>query len=545
MNNNFQPQPQSQSVKPMTDVEKGYLFSGMLHFPDLFASAKDKISTDFFQPDEAQFAIFWRCLLKIAEENNGRLPTEGLPQLVYVSVCSYLESEIKNQHPKIYAEMMVNGGFFHQAITGYTRANMNRQGAFNCLQKFLQERRVFKQLLTLASQGNSSETFNKLRELSDDASRIKGLGAIDVVAASHARSSKANLQVFPTGIDYFDERTGGGVSPGKMYGLVGPTGVGKTLNLVNLMVSTAIQEQIRHQQETLTHGKEISKLGKYYYFVYEGCKEDIQRRCMSFLSMIPLSRLTKYEFDPAMQLCGPTDPKPDYESRYFPDGVGPYGEPILSEVERYANANAILSRNVYVCEMIPSLENPKKGCGYIQEIQNILLAEQDSGNDVAGYYIDYAKLVAKNYCGSKLDHLRHWIGGMPMECARQLNSYLPRAHGWIANQFNTEANRKSPVWVPTHSYASEAGDFGDNFWFTFCLGTRSEEDNCCLINCSKHRDFHPTPPSTLFIHGALNRMVVMDGQIDHDRAMGTFVHNHDFQRDEEGVWIVPFRRKTA
>ena len=111
MSNNFQPQPQSQSVKPMTDVEKGYLFSGMLHFPDLFASAKDKISTDFFQPDEAQFAIFWRCLLKIAEENNGRLPTEGLPQLVYVSVCSYLESEIKNQHPKIYAEMMVNGGF--------------------------------------------------------------------------------------------------------------------------------------------------------------------------------------------------------------------------------------------------------------------------------------------------------------------------------------------------------------------------------------------------------------------------------------------------
>jgi hypothetical protein len=538
--------PPAQAVKSLTDIEKSYLLSAMLHFPDLFNSAKDKLLPEYFQPEEAQYAIFWRCIVKIAEDNQGRLPLEGLQNVVYMTVAAYLENEIKASHPAIYQQMMAQGGFFHQAITGFTKETMNRQMAWNCLQKFLLERRVFKKLAAIATQGNNTETLANIQSLHDEATRISGLGVTDLYTATHHKSSKPVHYIVPTGIDYFDERLNGGVSPGKVYGLLGPTGVGKTLNLVTLMVSSAIQEQIRYQQEVAKVGPNAAtKMGMYYYFVYEGCKEDIQRRCMAYLAHIPLDRLTKYEYDPMMQLAGPGDERPEYETRFFPDGVGPYGENLASEVERYANANAILSRNVFVCEMIPSLENPKKGCGGIPEIQNILLAQKEEGLEVAGYYVDYAKLVAKNQVGSKLDYLRHVIGGMPNECVRQLNSYLPRAHGWIANQFNTDANRKSPTWVPSHSYASEAGDFGDNCWFTFCLGTRSQDDNCCLINCSKHRDFQPTPPSTLFIHGGFNRMVVMDNQIDLDRSMGTFVHNHNFERDDRGTLVVPFRRKTA
>ncbi len=544
MSNN-PPATLAQPVKSITESEKCYMLSAMLHFPDLFSVAKEKLLPEYFNPEEVQYAVYWRMVLETAAKNGGRLPTEGLQNLIYVAVSSYAESEIKHSNPSLYAQFFVTGGFLHQAVAGYRKDSMNRQLSFNLLQKFLQERKIFKRLAMLASQGNSTETVQNIRLLNEEATRVEGLGITDIHQASHARSDKPGIHLFPTGVEYIDYRLGGGVTAGKVYGLLGPTGVGKTLNFVKLMVSTAVQEQIRYNSTLDANGASTSKLGKYYYFVYEGGKEEIQRRCMAYLSMIPLDRLTKYELDPTMNLAGPSDPRPDYEAKYFPDGVGPYGEQLLSEVERYATANNILSKNVYVCEMMPSLENPKKGCGYVQEIQNILLSQKEDGHDVAGYYIDYAKIAAKNYCGNKLDHIRHLVGGMPMECIRHLNSYLPRAHGWIANQFNTEANRKAPTWVPSHTYAAEAGDFGDNCWFTFCLGTRSQDDNCCLINCSKHRDFHPTPPSILYIHGSLNRMICMDGEIDLDKAMGNFVHHHNHQRDDRGTLIVPFRRKTA
>jgi hypothetical protein len=535
-----------QAICDLTKTEIDYLLASLIWVPDLFSVAKDKLLPEYFdRSGEAHYAVFWRSVLKLAASNDGRIPLEGTAEAVRVSVTVDAENEVRNSLPAVYEDLMRVGNILHLTVMYYNKSNVNRNLASEFLARFLSERRVLRRLTNLAASGHTTELKDRLSDLYNDITRFSSIGSADVHSAVHVRSNKPGQQLQPTGISYFDERLGGGVCAGKVYGLLGPTGVGKTLNLCNLMVSSAICEQVRHRMAMEASGAADSKLGCFYYFVYEGNKDDIIRRSIAFLALIPLDRVIRYESDMSFQLSTINDPLPDYQIQLFPEGVGPDGELLLSEAERYHNANAILAKNVFVREMVPSPENPKRGCGYVQEIQNVLLAEQESGRSVMGYYIDYAKIAAKNHCGTKLDHLRHLIGGMPMECVKYINSYLPRAHGWIANQFNTEANRRSPTWVPTHSYAAEAGDFGDNCWFTFCLGTRSQDDNCCLINCSKHRDFQPTPPSTLYIHGALNRMVCMDNLIDLDSSSNQFVHKHNFDKDGRGRMIVPFKKHST
>lgn len=538
--------PQAENIHSLVKTQLDYMMSALVWVPDLFNATQGRLLPEYFdRPGEAQYAVYLRAINKIAESNGGRIPVEGTANLVYVSVMALAEQEIKETAPGVYQDLVTQGNILHLATNYYSKENINRAEAFKLLQMFLGERRIVRRLSSIAVQGHTSDIQSKLAELYQDSSRVQSLGESDLVAALHVRSTRPGLQLQPTGISYFDDRLNGGVGAGKVYGLLGPTGVGKTLNFVSLMVSTAIQEQMRHKKMVDNFGEGSSKLGNYYYFMYEGGKEDVIRRCIAYQAYIPLDRLARYELDPSMQLAGPQDPIPEYQSRLFPEGVGPDGEPILSEIERYSNANAILSRNIFVREMIPSPENPKRGCGYVGEIQSVLVSEQEAGRDVCGYYIDYAKIAAKNFCGTKMDNLRHFIGGMPMECVKHINTYLPRAHGWIANQFNTEANKRAPNWVPHHAYSSEAGDFGENCWFTFCLGTKSYEDNCCLIHCTKQRDCAPTPPSTLYIHGSINRMMCMDNLIDLDTSTGQFVHKANFDRDSKGMMVVPFRRSAA
>lgn len=538
MRNNPLPQP----VQSLTKHQLDYMLAAVVWLPDLFASAKDRLLPEYFDREgETQYGVFLRAVYDLAKDHGGQLPIDALANLVYVRVSTLLENEIKTSAPHIYAEMMTPGNVFHLATAYYNKSNINRNEAFALLQTFLSERRVLRRLGSILAQGHTDQMRDQLSELYQDSMRISSVGSASVASAVHAKNPVPGTQLQPTGLPYIDYRIGGGCGKGKIYSLLGPTGVGKTLNFVSIMCSSAIQEQVRHNTMIGQFGDASSQLGCFYYFCYEGSRSQIARRCIAYLAHIPLKRLYKYETEESFNLAGPTEPRPDYENTLFPDGVGPSGEPMLSEIERYYNANAVLARNVFIVEMIPSPEDPKRGTGYLSEIQSVLLSEHESGRAVNAYYIDYAKLAAKNHVGHKLDHLRHLIGGMPMACIQHLNNYLPRAHGWIANQMNTEANRRASTWVPHHSYGAEAGDFGDNCDFALCLGTRNESDNCCLINCSKHRDHEPTPPSVLYIHGALNRMVCMDSLIDLDSSTGQFIHRDNFPRDEKGTLILPFR----
>jgi hypothetical protein len=539
----FNNQPQAQPIQSLVKQQLDYMVAAVMWIPDLFASAKGRLLPEYFdRPGEAQYAVVLRALYALAEDHSGRLPLEALANTVYLRIMTMAENEIKGSAPGVYSDLMTAGNVFHLTTSAYNNTNLNRSEAFALMQAFLNERRVLRKLGSILAQGCTTQTQAQLHELYHDASRIQAIGSTAVLPATHIRTPTVGIQLQPTGLPYIDYRIGGGVSKGKIYSLIGPTGVGKTLNMVAIMCSSAIQEQVRHVTMTEQFGAASSQLGNYYYFCYEGDRAEIVRRCIAYLAHIPLRRIERFETEEGYSLCGPTEPLPDYEVNLFPDRVGPEGEPLLSEIERYYNANAVLARNVFVIEMIPSPQDPKRGSGYVQEIQNVLLAQQEDGHPVVGYYIDYAKVAARNHCGNKLDNLRHLIGGMPNECIRSLNNYLPRAHGWIANQVNTEANRRAATWVPHHSYASEAGDFGDNCHYALCLGTRSESDNCCLINCSKHRGFQPTPPSVLYIHGALNRMVCMDQLIDLDTSTGQFLHRQNFTRDEKGVMVVPFKK---
>lgn len=539
MNHSNQPQPIQTLVKQQLD----YLVAAVMWIPDLFASAKGRLLPEYFdRPGEAQYAVVLRALYALAEDHAGRLPLEALAQTVYLRVMTLAENEIKGSAPQVYADLMTSGNVFHLATSAYNSTNLNRSEAFALMQSFLNERRVLRKLGNILAQGCTTQMQTQLHDLYHDSSRIQAIGTMAVLPATHVKAPVPGVQMQATGLTYIDYRIGGGVSKGKIYSLLGPSGVGKTLNMVAIMCSSAVQELVRHVTMVEQFGEASSQLGNYYYFCYEGDRAEIVRRCIAYLACIPLRRIERYETEEAFSLAGPTEPIPDYEISLFPDRVGPGGEPMLSEIERYYNANAVLARNVFVIEMIPSAQDPTRGSGYVGEIQNILLAQQEEGKPVVGYYIDYAKLAAKNHCGTKLDNLRHLIGGMPNECIRCLNNYLPRAHGWIANQVSTEANRRAATWVPHHSYSAEAGDFGDNCHFALCLGTRSESDNCCLINCSKHRSFQPTPPSVLYIHGALNRMVCMDQLIDLDTSTGQFLQRQNFQRDDKGVMIVPFKK---
>lgn len=386
-----------------------------------------------------------------------------------------------------------------QGIYSDETKSYNLNSGIPLVKQFLVERGVI---------GNLASTFQRLqtiggtvdmqastciKELSEYTQRVSAAGArIDIESVfpdADFFSRQKEIKLWSTGNIYLDAGLGGGVRPGEVNGLFGPTGAGKSTLAGTIMVDMA--KEIASDCLLLDAPDAFCA-----YFTYEQCATELYPRIWSHALSIwePSLSIMTGLVDPST----PGNPKP-YEVELWPGQK-------TSEVERWEEGRSVLGNRLVIRNMsgVPDSGDSDKiaelkrhaGRGGVQEIvQDLKRIQDDFQKPVRSVVIDYAGLVCERYIGSSgddrqvyraikniTDELRHYVAG-EFSCVV-----------WLLHQMSGVANSYSPIKPLHHSDAEGCKSIANNMANCLCLGNPAicTEDNgenqCLFLNFSKTRN---------------------------------------------------------
>jgi hypothetical protein len=363
------------------------------------------------------------------------------------------------------------------------------------LESFLRERMIIdplKRFMANAGDDTPIDLPRMLRRIEKQELEIATVSANPVSSALPEDWKPKMVALTPVNVSFLDDFMGGQAG-GEVYGMLGPTGVGKTTLGCMIAVEGAFYQQSVASVE--------SEAGHWYYVTYEAPVDpDIRFQIMSYAAVIERTTLFK-----GLELST-SDNLKDYEKIRWKAALEA-GLKVEGEKERLARVAPKLRKNLWTVDMSGSLEeNPTIGSGGVDEIVDFLNAEKEQGKKIAGVVIDYVLIAVKRQMdreGISYDQLRHFVGGYGdkarMKLARHFNCPV-----WLLHQLTGEANMRAPTAKQHHAMAAEAKNFADNLWYCFNLSTKHLEYNTCLISCSKARR-----SST----GGLTPIVFIDGAV--------------------------------
>lgn len=501
----------------------------------LYVGLKYIKSYHFDSISEPHYGVMWSAITSLAsEEDISFINKDG----VYPKIVCKIK-EILSSNPNLLTEEMeeellsdseTRPGLVRWCTDKNNEKHINVGFGIDLVKRFLLERDVYRGLSKEISDSRVPvDIINLFDKYGNKAREISSVGDDPVESAALTDKDRVEIEKFSTGVDFLDRYMMGGQAKREVYGILGPTGVGKTLLATQICCQCAINE--------LNKEKTLSEMGvKYepehwYYFTYEAPSYEVKRRMTAYLADIDISRLENIPVD-KLNSSGYLE----YERIRFPEMVKDGSLP--TEMDRYKRSVELLSRNCWVIGMSGgSRYSPDRGSGYVDEIFALLSKECEKGRKIGGFIVDYAGEACKRHMlakGIKFDYLRHYLGMFAKRCLQQVCEPFDCV-GWILHQLNTEANKRSAGAIPHHSYAAEAGNFAENVWFCFCLGTKDISRNACILNCSKSRRAPPMSPIPVIIDGAFNRMINAEKKLIIDSTMHSIVDcNEIYFKSDEG-----------
>lgn len=518
------------AVPPLVVHEIDYLLLCALRAPQVFSVAKSHIKPEHFDINsEPHKAILWEAALTVAHNHDGQLPSinEGLEVLVGTAARKIADARPLAMSPEQQDDLFrPTDGLLLWCTKIAPDTDINVQEAMKLLHQFLVERdayRAFKRDIDSLNGDVPTELPKILQQYADRVRRVSLIHRDPVESAAPVNDADEQIQKFSTGVTFLDKFMAGGQAAGEVYGILGPTGVGKTLLATQVCVESAIKELTA--EKTAQDKGEPCEVRHWYYFTYEAPTREVRRRMMAHLSNIPVNRLENH-----MSVDLLSDKREEgYIIKSYKGSLDTKEQ--RSERERFKGAFKQLEKNCWVLGMDGSNpKDPHRGEGYVEELQTILQGEIDKGRKIGGIVVDYAGEACKRYMvaqGIKFDQLRHYIGMFAKQCLRLICEPF-RCSAWIVHQMNTEANRRGAGSIPHHSYAAEAGNFAENMWFCFCLGTKDAKNSACLINCSKSRRAPAMDPIPVIIEGEFNRMIEAESRLVLDAGAHKIVAAHDY-----------------
>jgi hypothetical protein len=480
-----------------------------LRTPRVFAAARNKLKVERLDPiAEAHLQLVWQAALNVAERHGGLLPctSPDLAVLLRNEVLQLATTQSDVIAPETVEQAVGQGSCLEWTFTTVAATDMADAGreasAFDYMNKFAIERGPLRTLqATLGSDGMVPERLPELLEGALDEVRRATVLADDPVESAAPEGWTPHLaQRRSTGIPFLDAAMDGGHADGEAYGLLGPTGVGKTTLGVGICVEGAAQDRRQAEADGCDP--------RHWYFVtYETSAERARLKMWGYAAQLPWDSLKNFRCE---DLSTDANRKP-YEMRRFRSEMQAGRDPGC-ETARLRRACADLAVNVHLVDLSGSGKERGRGTGLVEEIRGILLRERDGkGRAIGGVVIDYAGLAVARHIsanGLKVDQVtRHYLKSFPYDCRRLIAEFF-HCPVWILHQSNTEANRRGPTSAPHHSFVSEAGLFAENLDYCFCLGTKDLRTSMCLLTCSKTRWSGSRPePVILHIDGAFSRMV--------------------------------------
>lgn len=387
---------------------------------------------------------------------------------------------------------------------GYARQELSR---------FLVERQSIERLrqqLTKAKVGMLEDPTNVMERARVATSRIVSMASPAPVISSFPSVQYRQVVKHPTGVRAIDEIMGGGFETRQVYGLFGPSGAFKTGFAAQITANIAMTEMARYRMDP------NYVPGTCFYAVYEGGAEEIQPRVVAAAADMPRTRalqiFSSVHPDHTDQVLGSRPGEHEYER---------VERMTIPERERWAYARNGLS-TLQILDMSgadPMTRKPNNsGKGGVEEIAGCIdRYVQAHKTPVRLVVIDYAKLMAKRYMtakGIREDSLRHVLSAIP-DTLRRLIADPYDCTVLVVQQLNTSANKRAAGSAMSHVDSSEAGDFGENLWYCFCLSAVNTACGSTVqLTASKTRHSQGSPYGTVLrINPNTNKLVDTDDYV--------------------------------
>lgn len=424
----------------------GILSLIMLHLlrcPDTIPQVIGRLKPeDFNRAGEGPYGLLWEVSCDWWKQHSSPIPQRHLR----VKVQEYLDgdpSRFTNNELKALSQTVAE-------LYGVSEDNIVPSAARQYIEDFLEERQVRPQIQELIDADKGKELRDKLDKVQQDLRDTRLTVAEDL---SHMLSRDGVVVLrkdrrTSTGIPFVDRLMNGGVAANQIYGIIGPSGGGKTTLGIQALC-------------------EMAKLGhRSALFSYEtAVNPEIVKRIYGYMGDIPRDDLR--QVDQIKELAAP-------------------------QLERLYGAFEQYGKNIVIKDMMSgtSMSGGRVGCGWTTELEAELKREAKKNGPIKVVVIDQLLSMVGNYLTAEgidlqearlylketINHLK--LIGQPsnMNCCF-----------FVLHQVNNIVKGAPPMRKPRQGDAAEDKAFENWMHFTLQLGTH-DTDGLCWASNTKARD---------------------------------------------------------
>jgi RecA/RadA recombinase len=277
----------------------------------------------------------------------------------------------------------------------------------------------------------------------------------------------------PTGVTPVDLLLNGGITPTECYGILGPSGGGKTLMALQITGAMARRRQY------------------VAYFGYEQPAKELQPRLLSFVAKVHSDKLRDRKF---------SDIAEKYQKK--------------------------LKHAAKLCRGYVDLVDRASAGDNISEIDLYIKRKADAGKKPAIVVIDWMwPLILRMTAAStrrerpERIELQDAMDGLKSLAAKHETCLL------ILHQLSTEAVKKAPSNKPEWFNSAEAGSFAWLLHYCFAIGRADGNGYCWLVGSKTRNAAHKEV--LLKLNGGMNRFESVDKSMSYDPSSKTFVEEQD------------------
>lgn len=489
----------------LTAAQVDYCLLHMIRVPELFEQAKDELAPENFDRNsELPCLLLWGAALTAANNNGGKLPEEGTRKVLELELSVYL-----SKLGPIPDETLPQTIKFLDWVYATKPEDLSPVYYRNYVRDLIIERRIIATVSRdIAQARDIGRPVDLPKRLQDYATELQSVMSDPAVAAKSAfpiDTKPKPLNLFGTGMEWLNKFLNGGQAGGEVYGVLGPTGVGKTSLAVMLTVGAA-----RLWAKEYTN-KKCAKKRVTFLVSWEQDSFSLAKRIWANAARVSSRSIDDWlrDYDPVpLSTTGKLKPYEYVELKDMIDSGGVDRCP--GEHERLQAARAELDDYIKIVDFSgydPEISTAGINC--VSDVIPVMNATLAGQRDAGIVILDYAGVAIRRMLAlkNKTELMRHYLANWGDECRYRI-AHPFDCPVWAFNQMNAEGNRKSPTAEQSHTDASECAAFVENMWFAFVFGTKDRENNVAYMWRTKERRARGTAkPVLLDIQGDFCRLV--------------------------------------
>lgn len=450
------------------------LFCYIAQCPAVTEMAVQQLKPEHFDQDkEPHMGLLWAVMLSVWQRVK-RLPIKTIERELCDTLDDSGDTTLTPRQQQVLRDGKLLTWIFNPGCA------LDAEDGLILLREFLLDRAVVAPFEHAVHTGAlRNDLSNLLQGFSESTERVRNIGISSLYTIFPEEWQRLTRPGSRIGVASFDRFMTEGDAPGEAYGILGPTGGGKTMSMIDISVSRAMQ-YLNTAPDPADPRRPVVVIAS-----YEEPKVQMRARILARAAMINKTRLEQIEDYSALsrrgQLC-------DYEVELArQEGMDPMN--MGGEFERLQEIGPALAGALVVLDMTG--DDSAKGDGGIPELRAELMDFERRNPEcrVGTVLIDYAGLMISRQLaalGKDFSEMRHYLRLIGTECKTKIGQAF-NCSVWIAHQFSGEANKRSSTARMHHADAAEGKSFADGLVYCFGLGTPEEDTRLTILHCTKDR----------------------------------------------------------